>query len=249
MKNLIYGSFVLLLAIFVISACNKFGDLSSPDGKLEASSYKVKINQPDSILLNGAKSTDTVQWSVTPAGYDSLITKNNAALIFFKKAGIYHVKAIDKSLTGSAAITVSDSVYHPVPTYWYTQLTGDQITLKPHYVASGDSTFIQFVAQTKNYYCGSSRLMAVDSLINGRYGITFLDAMQPNPCVIGESPISAVINFANNQPTPLANETFPLSVTLNGTTYTGSIAVTSATITFNWNYTAGVLISPKQINR
>jgi len=251
MKKLMFGSFTLLLLILAISACNKFGDLggSGSNGKLVASSYKVKINQPDSLLLNGAKATDSIHWSVSPSGYDSLITKNNAALVFFKKAGVYQVKATDAGVPSTVSITVSDSVYHPVTTYWYTQLTGDQITLKPHYVTSGDSSFIQFVAQTKNSYCGSSRLMVADSLKNGSYGVKFLDAMQPNPCVIGESPIAAVINFVSNPPAPLAKGTFPLSVTLNNTTYTGSIVVTSATITFNWSYTAGVLISPMQISR
>jgi hypothetical protein len=251
MKKLMFGSFALLLVILVISACNKFGDLggNGSNSKLVASSYKVKRYQPDSLLLNGAKATDSVHWSVTPSGYDSLITKNNAAVVFFKKAGVYQVKATDAGVPATVSITVSDSVYHPLITYWYTQLTGDQITLVPHYVTGHDSSFLQFVAQTKNYYCGTSRLMEADSLIGGKYGIRFLDAMQPNPCVIGESPIAAVISFANNQPAPLPNGTFPLSVTLNNTTYTGSIVVTSATITFNWNYTAGVLISPMHINR
>jgi hypothetical protein len=250
MKKLIYGFIAFVLTILVVPACNKYGELVGQTGKLAASAYKVKINQPDTLLLVGAKATDTVHWSVSPTGYDSIITKNNTALLFFKKAGVYQVKAVDNSFTpATATITVSDSVYHPTTTYNYTPLTGDQITLVPHYVTGRDSSFLQFVAQTKNYYCGTSRLMAADSLISGKYGIGFLDVIQPNPCVIGESPIAAVINFTTNQPAPLPNGTFPLSVTLNNTTYTGSIVVTSTTITFNWDYTAGVLIAPKQLNR
>lgn len=78
MKKSLYGFMALVLVIFVISACNKFGDLpGSQNGKLLASAYKVNINQPDTLLLGGAKSTDTVKWSVVPAGFDSLITQNN----------------------------------------------------------------------------------------------------------------------------------------------------------------------------
>jgi len=252
MKNLIYGLFAITLAVFVISACNKYGDLAGQSGKLVASSYKVDINQPDTLLLSGAKTTDTVHWSVTPTGFDSIITRNNVAKIFFKKAGAYQVQALDPSMApASASITVTDSVYKPTITYNYPPLTGDQITLVPHFYNNpvADSTYLSFVAQTKNYYCGTSKLVVADSLINNSYGIRFLYVSQPSPCVIGQSPIAAVINFTQNQPGVLPIGTFPLSVTLNGTTYTGSIVATSTTITFNWNYTSGVLISPLQVNR
>jgi hypothetical protein len=106
------------------------------------------------------------------------------------------------------------------------------------------------VAQTKNTYCGSSTLVTSYSVDNsGNYTIGFLNVSQPSPCGIGQGTISSVINFTQNPATNMPNGTFPLSVTLNGTTYTGSIVATSTTITFNWNYTAGVLISPKSVNR
>jgi len=252
MKNLIYGLFALTLAVVVISSCNKYGDLAGQTGKLVASSYKVAIDQPDTLLLSGAKTTDTVHWSVTPAGFDSIITKNNVAEVFFKKAGVYTVRAIDAPMApASVSITVLDSVDKPVNTYSYLQLTGDQITLVPHFYnnPTADSSYLSFVAQTKKPYCGTSKLVVADSLINNNYGIHFLYVSQPSPCIIGQSPIAAVINFTQNQPGVLPIGTFPLSVTLNGTTYTGSIVATSTTITFNWNYTSGVLISPLQINR
>jgi hypothetical protein len=252
MKNLIYGIAALVLVFFAISACNKYGNLPGGTGKLVASSYKVDINQPDSLLLSGAKTTDTVHWSVSPAGFDSIITKNNVAEIFFKKAGVYKVLAIDPPLSpASVSITVLDSVYRPVTTYSYLPLTGDQITLVPHFYnnPTADSSYLSFVAQTKKSYCGISKLVVADSLINNKYGVNFLYVSQPSPCVIGQSPIAAVINFTQNLPVSLPNGTFPLSVTLNNTTYTGSIVVTSSNITFNWNYTSGVIISPMQISR
>ena len=249
MKNLIYGTCALLLALFVVSACTK-GGLGGPAGQLKASAYKVAINQPDSLLLNGAKTTDSVHWSVSPAGFDSIITKNNAALLFFKKAGTYQVTATDPPMApATVSITVTDSVYHPKTTYTNLPLTTDQITLVPYYHAFADSSYLSFVAQTHNYYCSNSQLTVADSLVNNHYGIHFLYVSQPDPCVLGQTPIAAVLNFTQNQPGLLPNGTYPLSVTLNGTTYTGTIVATSTTITFNWNYTSGVLISPKQINR
>ncbi|MFI5139121.1 MAG: hypothetical protein ACHQIM_14960 [Sphingobacteriales bacterium] len=255
MKNVIYYPLSLLFILFAISACNKFGELGglggAKKGQLVASAYKVDIKQPDTLLLVGAKTTDSIRWSVSPSGFDSLITQKNRALIFFKKAGVYQVKTTDNGVAATASITVSDSLYHPVISYNYLPLTGDQITLVPHFYnnALADSTYLSFVAQTKNSYCGNSVLSVADSLKNNSFGINFIRVIQPSPCVIGQSPIAAVINFTQNQPGLLQNGTFPLSVTLNGTTYTGSIIATATTITFNWNYTSGVLIAPKQINR
>jgi hypothetical protein len=252
MKKLFHRAFAPLLIVFMMSACNKYGYLAGQTGKLVASSTKIDINQPDTLLLSGAKTTDTVHWSVSPSGADSLITKNNVALIFFKKAGVYTVQAIDQPMSpASISITVADSVYKPAITYNYPQLTGDQITLVPHFYnnPAADSSYLSFVAQTKNSYCGTSKLLVADSLVNNSYGIRFLYVEQPSPCIIGQSPIAAVINFTQNPAVAIPNGTFPLSVTLNGTTYTGSIVATSSTITFNWNYTSGVLIAPMQISR
>jgi len=251
MKNLVYCFFTLLVISIVVSACDKFGDLAAIKGKLAVSKSTVKINQPDSLVLVGATATDAFTWTVTPSGHDSLITKNNQALIFFKRAGTYTVGVTDNGAAPvSASITVNDSVYHAPVQYTSTPLTGDQITLVPHYYKSptADSAYLYFVAQTKNYYCGISKLAVSSSLVNNNYSIGFLNVVQPSPCVIGNGPIAAVINFTTNQPGPLPVGTFPLTVTLNGTTYSGTIVISTTAITFNWNYTSGVLIAPKVIS-
>jgi len=269
MKNSIYALLLLLSSLFVISACNKSADpsavangqlatakstaLAAGNGiQLIASKYKVKINEPDTLLLSGAKSTDSIRWSVVPSGFDSLITQKNKALVFFKKAGTYQVKAADNGGTPAIAyITVTDSVYHPQPQYIITPLTGDQITLVPHFYnnPAADSSYLTFVAKTHNSYCGISKLNLTDSLVNKTYAIDFLNVIQPTPCVIGSSPIATVINFTQKMPGNLPNGTYPLSVTLNGKTFTGSIVATSTIITFKWNYNSGVLILPNQISR
>lgn len=252
MKNLIYGFLALSLVLLTISACNKYGSLSdAKNGQLAASSYKVKIKQPDSLLLVGAKATDTTHWSIVPSGYDSIITKNNTALVFFKKSGSYLVKAKVGTTTATASITVSDSIYNSPSKYTTVPLTGDQITLVPHYYKSktSDSTYLSFVAQTRNSYCSNGSLKFADSVVNNSYGIGFLNVVQPTQCTLGTTPIAANISFTQNQPNSLTNGTFPLNVTLNGITYTGSMVVTTTSISFNWNYNAGVLIAPKQVSR
>jgi hypothetical protein len=249
MKKIIFAFAILGSALAVITACNK-GQLSGQAGPLVASSYKPQIMQPDSLYLSGTTSGDSLVWSVTPPGADSLIVKNNTALVFFKKAGVYQVTVSSKnSLPAKVTINVSDSVYHPPVGYVYTPLTGDQLTLIPHYVAGGDSTYLSFLVETKNSYCTSSKLQATDSLKNNTYGINFVRVIQPNPCATGDGPLAAYINFTANQPAALTNGTYPLSITLNGIIYTGSIVVSTNTISFSWNYTSGVLISPTQISR
>jgi hypothetical protein len=139
----------------------------------------------------------------------------------------------------------------PVTTYSTVPLTGDQITLVPHFYKSptADSSYLYFVAQTKNFYCGISLLHTSYGLTNGNYSIGFLDVVQPSPCIIGDSPIAATISFTTSPADSMPVGTFPLSVTLNGITYTGSIVSSSTSIAFNWTYTSGVLIAPQQISR
>ena len=239
-----------MAAIFILAGCNKNGLLPT-NGQLSASSLNAEIHQPDSLKLVGAGSADSVKWSINPAGFDSLITKNNTALVFFKKSGNYTVTAIDKGIPASITIKVNDSVYHAKQQYVTVPLTGDQITLVPHYYKSqsSDSTLVYFVAQTKNSYCGSGNINFADSVVNSIYNLGFISVTEPSPCVIGTSPIGTSIFFNIKQPQLLANGNYALTVTLNNTTYTGSFDVTSSNITFNWNYVAGVTISPKQISR
>ncbi|MDB4905033.1 MAG: hypothetical protein JWQ63_4314 [Mucilaginibacter sp.] len=153
------------------------------------------------------------------------------------------------SLAGKAATDTVPTGKPPVK-YTTTPLTGDQITLVPHFYKSptADSSYVYFIAQTKNYYCGISLLHTSYNFANGNYTIGFLDVVQPSPCVIGDGPIAATINLTQNGG-PMPVGTFPITVTLNGTTYAGSMVSSSTSITFNWNYTSGVLIAPQQISR
>ena len=251
MKNLIYGLFALLLVVFAISACNKLNDPSVKAGQLVASKYQLKINEPDSLLLVGADTTHTISWSVTPAGFDSLVTLRNKGLIKFTKAGSYVVKTIDngKSAT-TASITVSDSVYQPAGRY-VAALTGDQITLVPHYYhnAAADSSYLYFVAETSKSYCATGSFYLSWGPHNGGYNINLMGIVQNSPCTGSQAPINGIIYLTQNDPAILPNGTTPLSVVLNGTTYTGSMVVTATAISFNWDYNAGVLISPKQVSK
>lgn len=162
--------------------------------------------------------------------------------------------ALNKSTTATTKATTTDTVATTPAkaTYATTPLTGDEITLVPYFYKSqtADSSYLYFIAQTRNLYCGTSSIAYTANLdASGNYALGFIDVSQPSPCGIGESKLGQVINFNHLQPNTLPNGNFPIAVTLNGNTYTGSITATTTTITFTWNYSSGVLIAPNQISR
>jgi hypothetical protein len=151
----------------------------------------------------------------------------------------------------NALKTSGDTVVQTPPdTAKLVALTGDKITLSPGYYqnAAGDSVGISFNAVTTNLYCSNGLLKfhnAIDA--NNNYFIDFLNVQEPLVCHgTGDIPMAAAVHFQRSY---LLNGSYPLKATLNGTTYTGSIVVSASTITFNWNYTSGVIISPKTLSR
>jgi hypothetical protein len=251
MKTITNCIAALLLTFLVIQGCQK--ESTAKNGQLVASKSKVKINEPDSLLLVGAKASDSIRWSIVPSGYDTIITKNNGALIKFTKAGTYKVTATDKPANpASTTITVSDSVYINPNKLDSVSLKGDKITLTPVYFKNktGDTTYLYFLVKTAGYYCNADRLNFaeyVDDVNN--FTLTLYNLLQYGICNGATSQVSARVNFKQNQLIPLANGTFPLRIFFNQTLYTGSIVATSSTITFNWDYNTGVIIYPKHISR
>jgi hypothetical protein len=252
MKNLTFAIITLLFAFFIISGCSKIEDPAN-NGSIIATKTTVKINEPDSLVFVGATSTDTTQWTVTPAGFHHFTSQKNAARIVFTKAGSYTVSATHTGLLpGSIVIKVStDSIPNPADTTTYVPLTGDQITLTASYYksATSDTAGFSFMARTQNNYC-SNGIFRINATVDAsnNYTINLLNIQEPKVCRgTSDHPVNSNgFNFAKG---PLVNGTYPLKVTLNGTIYNGHIVVTAATITFDWNYTSGVLITPSVLNR
>ncbi|BAU52838.1 hypothetical protein [Mucilaginibacter gotjawali] len=242
----------LIIAVFLtIVSCTKSGQLNAPAGQIAATKTVLKVNEPDLLALVGADSTKSVFWTVTPAGHDTLTTQKNGARLVFTKSGDYAVTA-NQSGAAPASITikVTDSVYNPDYNPYFTPLTGDEIKLTPGYYknAAGDTTALAFTATTTNTYCTNSMLSLGYSLYLNKYSLSFVGATRSIVCGAGSSTLSQYFNFSVYQAT-LANGTFPFAATLNGTTYTGSIEITTTNIIFHWNYTSGVVISPLTLTR
>ncbi|NHA03167.1 hypothetical protein G7092_05150 [Mucilaginibacter sp. HC2] len=158
--------------------------------------------------------------------------------------------AVDKKSTISKA-NAANNGGNPADTVALVPLTGDQITLAPGFSPSavGDSVSISFNAHTTNLYCAQGTLQ-YQAIIdyNKNFSIDFFNVREPGVCPVGAK-IPMVASPVLIRHVNLANGNYPLKVILNNTTYTGSITVSSANITFNWTYTSGVVISPKILNR
>jgi hypothetical protein len=255
MKNLTYGLVVALLALFIIQGCAKMNGVSILKGQLVASKSTIAAGQPDSLLLVGALASDSINWSVTPSGFNTISIKHNTAVVVFNKSGVYTVKAgVAGANPASTSITVGDTVTNRTTSI---PLTGDQIILLSNYYKSqnGDTSYVYFTAETtKTYPCANSILEYTQNLdASNNFSINFIDALQPDAanCQSGSGALaSGIIAFRQNPSNPyMVVGTYPLTVTLNGTTYTGSIAVSATDINFNWNYTTGVTIVPKHFTR
>jgi len=160
----------------------------------------------------------------------------------------------EKSVVRKATDTIPTTPPIPKDTTKLVPLTGDKITLLAGFHKSrlGDTSYVYFVAQTTNLYCASGKVNFSSNLdANNNFSIDLIDARVPQTCIgpVGTISSGIIAFWQNNQNPYLANGSYPLKVTLNGTAYTGSINVSPTTITFNWNYTSGVLITPTTITR
>jgi hypothetical protein len=251
MKKLTYFLLAFIAACFIIQGCKKLEGVIAAGGQLSATKTEVKMNEPDTVLAVKAKATDNISWLVTPSGFNTISTKDNAAAFVFSKAGTYTVKAtINGASTDGLKIKVTDGVYVP-PANTTLSLTGDQIIIEPQIYKSAhsDTAYIYFQTHTANTYCPNGKLMYTSGVdANNNYMLNFTGVLQYAGCSGTPAFMRANINLKQNT-IGLVNGTYPLNITLNGTTYTGSIVVATANITFNWEYTSGVTIAPKVRNR
>jgi hypothetical protein len=266
MKNLPYYLVALGFGLLIFLGCQK-GGLAGLNGKLVASKPTIAVNAVDSVLLVGASSSDSIHWSVTPSGFNTIGLNQNLAIITFSKPGTYTINATVTGKTPAVTtIHVTDAPVTPVTntptTPVITQsgaisLAGEQITLLSNYYKSklGDTTYIYFTAQTTRLYgCGNSVINYTQKLdASNNFSLNFINIQQPDAasCTKTTSTIaSGIIAFKQAPSNPyMTPGTYPLAVTLAGVTYTGNIIITSTDITFNWNYTSGVTIIPTHLSR
>lgn len=250
-KNL---SLLLCLITCVITSCQKNGEPNAPIGQIAISKLKVKINEPDSMLLVGADTTKAVTWTIDPTGSDELRTHTIGAVVKFSKAGQYTIKASNSDETSNMlTVTVIDSVYEPLTLAKFS--VGEQVHITPSIIKKGaksDSTYLQLTATTKNSYCTNSNLdfgIWFNSSDGNYYvqvnGIIFFIPQ----CGVGSHTLSRTVDFSGYF-TPLVPGTYPLHITYGGTTYyNGVIEVTTTQVIFHWDNSSDIVISPNILTR
>ena len=254
MKSLNSIPALILIVVFVVTACTKNGEPNAPAGQIAISKLKVKINEPDSMLFVAADTNKAVNWSISPSGSDELEARKTAALIKFTKAGQYTIKASNGDITSNTiTVTVIDSVYEPV--YVAKFSAGEQVHITPSIIKKGaksDSTYLQLTATTKNSYCTNSNLdfgIWFNSSDGNYYvqanGIIFFIPQ----CGVGSHTLSRTVDFSGYF-TPLVPGKYPLHIAYGGTTYyNGVIEVTDTQVIFHWDDSADLVISPNTLTR
>ena len=252
MKHLISSALLsggLLLGLAACTKSSSTGGSTKPSSTLTVSATSAAKGEPVTFSVPSALANTPLQWSVYPSNLTHLSAGKGQAVVLFGSAGTYHVVAGYGNGADSSADTVSvvitDSVYNPPPpvTYDTTSLASDVITLTPIIDSTGQ---LFMAAQTAKSYESPSLLYNVVSTEGwtGGLSISFygVGTIQGS----GYSTTAYAYLFLNNNTTPSPG-TYPLTVTVDGTQYTGSITVTSNGFSFTWNYTTGVIISPLQV--
>jgi len=272
MKKSTYALLALIL-IYILNGCSKSQLTPAPKNKLTASSLnsapgglqltvsnqRVSQNFADTVRISGTSSADSVHWFISPnANVSSLQKTNNLNILSFSAPGTYKIKAVVNNTDSvSASITVTDSVatslsFHRVP------ITGD-IKLTPHFHqgTSADSTYLFFTAETADISpCAKSYLEFGSFLTNNNNFIVSFNGIESpdaSHCTGGGIPLTATVTFNGYHQNYVADTaSYPLKIVLNNNDaqiYTGTINFSPTAISFNWNYTSGVVFTTKQLSR
>jgi hypothetical protein len=260
----VIGSY-LLIALLMGCAKNNHSNTNpsagshngTQTGTLTLSSTTIQKGQPLMASLSGGTTT-SVKWSVSALSeFAHIAPAGNKAMILFAKGGTYRVTAAalgaDSAVTDTswAVVTVTDTVYQPVPSPYpdTTSFAGDQIAFTPQ-VDPSNNLFL-FAQTGHSYGCSSSMIFRTQIGANGQgsVALSFLEVVSngTGSCNGVENPASAYIFLGNTS--QWVNGVYPFSVVLNGTTYTGTLTVSSTDYTFTWNYSSGILISPLEVKK
>lgn len=262
MKNLIYLSAAILLSTALIIGCKK--EIGQQPLQLIAQKTTLKLAENDTLILLGA-AKDSVKWTVTPSDNCLMFHNSNKASVLFYKAGTYVVSATDP---GHAPLTktitvLNESYYPPVTdnpppppaqhdTTTIIPVAGDlSITPTLWKLPNTDSLDVIFTINSVNTYpCGNSSFNLQQSQFNNNFAIDIPNVLQPGPsaCAKPNQPIMARVEFFPQVNSPVVVGTsYPLTIKVAGTTYTGSMAYGHGYVDITWNYTSGVTFTSKHV--
>jgi hypothetical protein len=225
---------------------------------LTLSKQTVTIGEPV-VAGNVGNLSVVTRWSVSPSTNSTVIPNGYQSILLFSRSGSYTVTATyySDSLaaapydSSSSGIAVNDSVYADSSTTYCSGGSqvpipaSDLITLTP---ISYSDTGLVLLAHTQNLYGNNYPGLGIlqATLSGDTYSFGF-DNVIESPC-----------NYSTPAPTPatgsvslytLNTGNYSVTVSVNGTSYQGSLSITATSCTFTWNYSSGVVISPLTITK
>ena len=256
MKNVIKLSLLGLAAAAV--GCTKMASSpssgSSGAATLTASVTDAAKGQPVTVTAPSSLTAD-IRWSVSPANNSTTIMPGKgSAVVYFGAPGKYTVFA-GYSRTGADStadtciVVVGDSTYTPPPppNYDTTGLAHDSIFITPMLDSTGR---LFLIARTAASYPGFPTLLYSSTQgpdWSAGISIDFYG-------IVSQSGTGAVNEayaylYLPGLPSPPADGSYPLQITVNSTVYTGSITVTGNAYEFYWPDTRGVIFYPTSVSR
>lgn len=216
----------------------------------------VKIGEPLYATLSGQAANTNVVWSSNSASPQWATPSTDSAVYIFTSPGSYTVKAnfqsgvngANDSTSGNVIVTdsiFSDSAITTCNVIANKNLAdGDEINLTP---VDYSDTGIVFISHTKDLYNHSPFLNSNGEIHVNESGFEVdIDSELSYPC-LGTSALTPAVGWVAL--TGLTNRAYTLAFKLNGTTYAGTMSVTSTSITITWTYSSGVTISPLIIQK
>jgi hypothetical protein len=269
MKKLTLIAFACLLAVFVLQGCEKANQDFNAGKNLKATKSQIGVWDLDTLVLTSANSTDSLKWTISPAGNEHLYAKGNKATISFNAPGTYVVTAqkpgeISASTTIKVSATVSGGQTDSITTKSdLTTSTSDTLQVVPitndvtiavsyYRNPTGDKVMINLMPYVylDNYYCRKAIMQFKSALTaDNHFNLHLVNMRQAKGCTISSTPapssgpntvfVNKLIGFG----------TYPLKITVGSVVYTGSIVVTASNVTFIWPYTSGVVFPTKVIGQ
>jgi hypothetical protein len=270
MKRLFWALSFLILSPAGFIACDKNASPASgtktsgtSGATLTLSATRVQKGAPLIATVDNT-AAENIRWTVTPATAAHITTGNGQAMILFAQAGTYQIKAsyvsgADSADSATCPITVSDTVYTPVPpsTTDTTSLAGVGIMLTPSLDSIG--RLVLLAQSTIVYNCFPTFVWSVSqgqfdssAVDNGEISLIFYEVISTatgSGCDGAQNPATAYLFPEQYLTGPPGAGTYPITAMVNQTLYQGTYTVTATGFSFNWPYTSGVTISPIQLHQ
>lgn len=258
MKTIFKALIFSAAAFACLESCQKSSSSGNSKAQVSLSKSNVKLGEPLFASASNAPGNSLIKWTVNPPDHAYVSTVNGQSVILFSTPGNYTITAsfFTDSATGTAydstssTVMVTDSIFTDTTAHCNNYVNAainpdDLITLVP--VSMSDTGGVVLLAHTRDLYPHSPYINDTFTYSpEGSYGFALTGIIE-SPCATTgnvPAPATAFLPVGSAQ-----NGTYGISISVNGTTYSGTLNVSATAYNFTWPYTSGVVIAPLQLNR